>query len=58
MKQWALSCAGLKMTVCFTILCTYHCIAPLPPPLALKWDFTGGIDTEMSPHYGAFDSGF
>ena len=37
----------------YTVLCTYQCIAP--PPLGRKWGFTGGIDTKLLPHYGAFD---
>ena len=24
-------------------------------PLQSKWGFTGGIDTKVLPHYGAFD---
>ena len=28
---------------------------PPPPPLGRKWGFTGGIDTKLLPHYGAFD---
>ena len=28
---------------------------PTTPPLGRKWGFTGGIDTKLLPHYGAFD---
>ena len=28
-----------------------------PPPLRPKWGFTGGIDTKLLPHCGAFDKG-
>ena len=29
---------------------------PHHPPLGRKWGFTGGIDTKLLPHYGAFDN--
>ena len=35
----------------YQCLCTYQCI----PPLGRKWGFTGGIDTKLLSHYGAFD---
>ena len=31
-------------------LCTYQCVAPLPPS-----GFVEGFGTKNSPHYGAFD---
>ena len=40
----------------YYLLCTYQYIAPLPP-LRSKWGFTGGIDTKLLPHYGAFHKG-
>ena len=30
--------------------------SPTTPPLGPKWGFTGGIDTKLLPHYGAFDT--
>ena len=30
-------------------------VLPHHPPLGRKWGFTGGIDTKLLPHYGAFD---
>ena len=32
-------------------------IFPHYPPLGSKWGFTGGTDTKLLPHYGAFDKG-
>ena len=31
-------------------------VFPHHPPLGPKWGFTGGIDTKLLPHYGAFDT--
>ena len=42
---------------CFSV--TYNApinVFPHHPPLGPKWGFTGGIDTKLLPHYGAFDT--
>ena len=40
-------------------LCSFYApinVFPHHPPLGPKWGFTGGIDTKLLPHYGAFDT--
>ena len=32
-----------------------HNVLPHRPLLGRGWGFTGGIDTKLLPHYGAFD---
>ena len=41
--------SGPRYTLCMHL--SMYC----PPPLGRKWGFTGGIDTKLLPHYGAFD---
>ena len=40
---------------CFTTFYAPINVLPHHPPLRRKWGFTGGIDTKLLPHYGAFD---
>ena len=48
MKQWALSCAGLKMTVCFTIL--LHQILTLVVARSFELSFTSLLSSTLLRH--------